>query len=111
MNPLWILLIGMAVVIGGVLVLRLHPFLSLIAAALIVAVITPQPYIYRAAIHAGASDADALKQSHQTIGQRVADGFGATATSVGVLIAMASVVGKMLMETGSAERIVLACRR
>src|SRR6185436_4633111 len=40
MNPFLILLIGMAVVIGGILLCRLHPFLALIAAALTVAALT-----------------------------------------------------------------------
>ena len=36
MDPLIILLVGMAVVIGGVIWLRLHAFVALIAAALVV---------------------------------------------------------------------------
>ena len=36
MDPLIILLIGMAVVIGGVLWLRLHAFMALIGGALVV---------------------------------------------------------------------------
>ena len=90
MNPLWILLIGMAVVIGGILLLRLHPFLSLIAAALTVAALTP---------------------SDVPIGERVAVGFGRTAQDIGLLIAMAAVLGKCLTLSGAAERIVLSCRR
>jgi gluconate:H+ symporter, GntP family len=41
MNPLWILLIGMVVVVGGVSLLRLHAFLALILAAMVVAALTP----------------------------------------------------------------------
>src|SRR4051812_10038157 len=89
MNPLWILLIGMAVVIGGILVLRLHPFLALIAAALTVA---------------------ALTRSDVPVGERVAIGFGKTAQDIGILIAMAAILGKALTLSGAAERIVLACR-
>src|SRR5439155_19709323 len=90
MNPLWMLLIGMALVICGILVLRLHPFLALIAAALTVA---------------------ALTKSDVPIGERVAIGFGRTAQDIGLLIAMAAILGKCLTISGSAERIVLSCRR
>jgi len=41
MNPIAIVLIGMAVVVGGVLALRLHAFLALILGALVVAALTP----------------------------------------------------------------------
>lgn len=53
MNPLWILLIGMLVVVGGVLVLRLHAFLALIAGAIVVALLTPTPSTYRFALRGG----------------------------------------------------------
>src|SRR5438309_4763 len=91
MNPLWILLIGMAVVIGSILLLRLHAVLALIAGAMIVVALTP------------AADL--------TIGQVIAEGFGKTATSIGILIAMAAVVGKGLMDSGAAEKIVDSGRR
>ena len=112
MNPLWILLIGMAVVVGGILGLRLHAFLSLVAAALIVAAITPTANIYQWALHApGGTAATAAAAAGETVGQRVADGFGKTAAGIGILVAMASVLGKTLMESGAAERIVVSCRQ
>ncbi|MCH5372424.1 MAG: GntP family permease, partial [Planctomycetes bacterium] len=42
MHPLGIVLIGVTIVVGGVLILRLHAFLALILAALAVGVLTPQ---------------------------------------------------------------------
>src|SRR5882672_4556464 len=90
MNPLLILSIGMAVVVGGILVLRLHAFLSLMAGAMVVLLLTP---------------------SARGLGERLAEGFGKTAASVGILVAMASVLGRALMESGAAERIVWSCRR
>ena len=80
----------MAVVIGGILVLRLHPFVALIAAALTVA---------------------ALTKSDVPVGERVAVAFGKTAADIGLLIAMAAILGKTLTLSGAAERIVLSCRR
>ena len=41
MDPLWILLAGMIVVMGGILTLRLHAFLALVLGALTVAILTP----------------------------------------------------------------------
>jgi GntP family gluconate:H+ symporter len=40
------------------------------------------------------------------VGERVAQGFGRTCTKIGILIAMASIIGKFLLESGAAERIV-----
>ena len=41
MNPILIVLIGVAVVVGGILALRLHAFLSLIAGASVVGLLAP----------------------------------------------------------------------
>ncbi len=40
------------------------------------------------------------------IGERVADGFGSTCANIGILIAMASIIGKCLLDSGGADRIV-----
>jgi GntP family gluconate:H+ symporter len=40
------------------------------------------------------------------IGQRVANGFGSTCANIGILIAMASIIGKCLLDSGAADRIV-----
>jgi GntP family gluconate:H+ symporter len=188
MNPLWILLIGVAIVVGGILALRLHTFLSLIAGALVVALLTPTHVLYRFSLRAGdvqfasadpangtvllssktirppgapllvlapadtpsgyrqiamlqvinqtpekttrakfvgaqttitphdfivdpAVVAAADKEIGETLGVRIAEGFGDTAAGIGILIAMAAVLGQTLMESGAAERIVLSLRR
>ena len=46
----------------------------------------------------------------QTIGEQVATGFGRTCLAIGILIAMAAIIGKCLLESGGAERIVEALR-
>jgi GntP family gluconate:H+ symporter len=43
---------------------------------------------------------------NSTIGQRVAAGFGSTCANIGILIAMASIIGKCLLDSGAADRIV-----
>ncbi len=191
MNPIIILLIGMAVVVGGVLVFRLHAFLSLIAGALVVGLLTPGVFTYRYAIHAAAievisidehtgmvvlrskekfsgdtpllvlresmgaergferigvlrvrgggvtageqiqaamvdptikvragdvivkeeAEFAARKQAATTLGERLAEGFANTAKGVGILIAMASILGRTMLESRAAERIVWSCRR
>ena len=40
------------------------------------------------------------------IGVRIAGEFGRTCGKIGILIAMASIIGKCLLESGGAERIV-----
>lgn len=48
----------------------------------------------------------AVKESKQTVASRVASGFGSTAGKIGILIAMASIIGKCLLDSGAADRIV-----
>ena len=43
MSPLLVLAIGMAVVVGMILVLRVNAFLSLITAAILVSILSPGP--------------------------------------------------------------------
>lgn len=57
------------------------------------------------AIHPTALAA-ATKLAHKTTGARVAEGFGSTAGKIGILIAMAAIIGKCLLESGAADRIV-----
>ena len=52
------------------------------------------------------SQATARDISRQTIGARVANGFGSTCAKIGILIAMASIIGKCLLDSGAADRIV-----
>lgn len=198
---------GMLIVIGGILVLRLHAFLALTLAALVVAIMTPQSTVQRYEISksateviytedieydrvdldgvlsratnvlVGISDKDdfeiereymllrpaqdsfkvimprtrpvhglrsqtgadppattlvmvivdpseeirpqagdlliephlyaaAVTESKQTVASRVASGFGTTAGKIGILIAMASIIGKCLLDSGAADRVV-----
>ncbi len=48
----------------------------------------------------------ALKESKKNWGVRIAEGLGSTMTKIALLIAMASIIGKCLMDSGGAERIV-----
>jgi uncharacterized membrane protein YfhO len=44
-DPFLLLLIGLATVLGGILWLRLHPFIALFIAALLIASITPKSQV------------------------------------------------------------------
>ena len=48
MDPFLLLLIGLATVLGGILWLRLHPFIALFIAALLIASITPKAQVANA---------------------------------------------------------------
>lgn len=183
MDPLWILLVGVVIVVGGVLWLRLHAFLALIAAALVVASITPARSVERYQLEEnsgeiieidrepgfvtirpsgkqalrpgsvllvyparGASANEPIGQlevspgddgirakidsaglenirigdrvveptaakaaaarSQQTVGERVASEFGRTCAGIGIMIALAAIIGDCLLASGGADRIV-----
>jgi GntP family gluconate:H+ symporter len=198
MSPILLLLIGMVIVVGSILIFRLHAFLALILGSLIVAAFTEKEAVYHHCLNSEAvritdvvSDRVALKASknqkiisgsifllrpnesdgkleeisvgvltllppsnlseeektfekelgvrygeissevlpeikdriiHHTqinearsissrnIAQRVGSGFGSTCLKIGIMIAMAAIVGQCLMRSGAAERIVLGIR-
>jgi len=190
MNSFTILLIGMAVVIGAILVLRLHAFLALIFAALIVSALTPDDSVRQSVMRSAAvkvvevhpsesaavlkvgekqqfipgrnivlemkadgtleqvgeaqltlvkkeddryrvefeqretgwqlepdqillhhtQAAAARSAAARNIGERVATGFGNAALGIGILIAMAAIIGKCLLDSGAAERVVVSAR-
>ena len=84
--PLLLLGIGMAAILGGIIVFRVNAFLALVGAAVLVSLLAPGD--------------PATKIT------RVADGFGRTAGSVGIVIALAAIIGNAMTESGAADRIV-----
>ena len=84
--PLVILVVGVAVVISMIMILRINAFFALITAAIVVSLMSP---------------GDAAEKI-----KRVAEAFGASAGGIGIVIAMAAVIGKCLMDSGAADRIV-----
>ncbi|MCA9088117.1 MAG: GntP family permease [Planctomycetaceae bacterium] len=202
MYTLFVLLLGVSIVVGGILWLRLHAYLALILASFVVAMMTPAATLDRyflessgypvielsetpdaeLVIAAGRSkglrendrlqlmqrdqtsgilanvgsvtitgfrpgqrenqewanarfDADsrpetataidldsilvidstslrqARKKAEATVGARVAQGFGDTCMKIGILIAMAGIIGKCLLDSGAADRIVRTALR
>jgi GntP family gluconate:H+ symporter len=110
MHPVVILLLAIGIVLAGILWLRLHAFLALLLAAFTVASLTPRETLRsqaEAKVESGswtATQAEAFASS--SAADRVAEGFGSTATGIGILIAMAAIVGKCLLDSGAADRIV-----
>ena len=85
-NPLVILGIGVTIVIGMIVVLRINAFVALITAAIVVSLLAPGELSEKIS--------------------RVAVEFGNTAGKIGIVIAMAAVIGRCLIESGAADRIV-----
>ena len=56
----------------------------------------------------GTAAAEALKLSHKSIGERIGTEFGNTCAKIGILIAMAAIIGKSMLDSGAAERIIRA---
>ena len=110
-NPIFILSVGVLIVIGGIIGLKLHPFLALLLAAFVVAWMTPRAATEQFALDKGSTPAVALQLSKRTIGERVAVEFGNTAGKLGILIAMAAIIGKCMLESGAAEKIVRSLLR
>lgn len=88
LNPLVILALGMATVLGLIIFARLNAFLALIIAALLVSLLAP----------GGVAE---------KVG-RVATAFGSSAGTIGIVIALASIIGKCMLDSGAADRIVRA---
>ncbi len=86
MHPLLILALGVFAIIFLIAVLRLNAFIALIVSAIIVSLLAPGAFAEKIS--------------------RVAVAFGATAGGIGIVIALAVVIGKCMMDSGAADRIV-----
>ena len=106
MNPYLLLLTGMAVVIVLIIGLRLHAFLALLLAALLVAWLTPGDLVMQYGMARGMSEGGARQLMGSFFADRVAEGFGRTLGQIGLMIAMASIIGEGMLRSGAADRIV-----
>ncbi len=86
LDPLVILAIGIVTIIGMIIVFRVNAFVALITAAMVVSLLSAGEVGEKIA--------------------RVARAFGKTTGDIGIVIAMAAVIGKCLMDSGAADRIV-----
>lgn len=86
LSPLLLLALGVSLVLLGILWLRLSAFLSLIAAALCVSLLSP------------GSAGEAVT--------RVTVSFGNAVGKIGLVIAFAAVIGRAMTDSGAAQRLV-----
>ena len=106
MDPLMILALAMAVVVGGILILRLHAFLALIAGALVVGGLTGESALIAFGQSKGMTESESIAFAKTPTVARLVDKFGETCGKIGILIALAAIIGKCLLESGAADRIV-----
>ena len=84
--PLLVLAAGIVTVLGLILGARVNAFLALLSAALVVSLMGPGELGSRIS--------------------RVAQAFGDTAGAIGIVIALAAIIGATMMKSGAADRIV-----
>ena len=87
-RPLIILAIGIVTVLGLIILLKVNAFIALISAAMVVSLLAPGEA--------------AVKIS------RVASAFGTATGNIGIVIALAAVIGTCMLDSGAADRVVRA---
>ena len=86
MHPLITLVIALIIVIGMIVIIRINAFFALITASLVVSLLAPGELTEKI--------------------NRVATAFGSTAGNIGIVIALAAVIGMCMLESRAADRIV-----
>jgi len=89
--PFLMVAVGIAVVLGMIIVMRINAFIALICAALVVSFMAPGEWNEKVS--------------------RVAFAFGENAGKIGLVIGFAAVIGEAMMRSGAADRIVAAFLR
>ena len=93
--PLIVMAMGIIIVIGLIMGLRVNAFIALITAAIVVSLL--------------AVDVDPVTGGISlapTAISRVADEFGTSCGKIAIVIALAAVIGTCMMDSGAADRIV-----
>jgi GntP family gluconate:H+ symporter len=102
MHPLVILLVGIVTIIGLIVVFRVHAFVALISSAFVVGLLaTTLP----------ASETGSTPMRLGNAISTVAVEFGNATGKFGIVIALASIIGTCMMESGAADRIVRSLLR
>ncbi len=101
-----ILLLSTGLVLGCILAFRLPAFLALIGAAWLAAALTPESALTSYADAQGITGEAKEKFLNQSATKRVISELAETFGKVGIIIAMASMIGKCLLASGGADRIV-----
>lgn len=91
LDPIFVVALGIVLIIVLIGFARLNAFLALLISAVAVSLAAPGDWELKIA--------------------RVGQAFGTTAGKIGIVIALAAVIGKCLMDSGAADRIVRTCLR
>jgi len=103
MDPFLILVLGLIVVIGAIIWLRIHPFLALLFGAVLVSFLSP--------ITPGSAGSDGFGADWIIKLTRVSEEFGVMAGKISFLIVFGAIIGVCLTESGAASKIILVlCR-
>jgi GntP family gluconate:H+ symporter len=94
-HPILILVVSIAVVFALIIKLKINAFFALILAAMSVGLMACVPY-----------GGDPSKVTLGAVMGAVTSGFGTVAGKIAIVIAMASLIGHCLMESGAADKIV-----
>lgn len=105
-TPFLILGAGIAFIIVAIVVLRLHAFLALMLAAIFVGILASLPDLTGDWLSSVKSLTDAegdfeIVKAFELTSQE----FGTTAGKIGLVIILASIIGKCLMDSGAADKI------
>lgn len=108
---IWILVcLAVTVVLLSILVFRLHAFLTLLLAGLLVAALAGNEavtnYSKQEVTQGKMTKSEAGKLQSQSAPSRLATAFGQTVGKIGILIALASIIGQCLLESKAAAVIV-----
>lgn len=100
--PFVVLVASVAFIIIGIGKLRLHPFLALVLAALVAGLLAGKDSW--AVVNAGGKEV--IYGPYVGVIEAIAKGFGDTARGIAISIALASIIGLCLMESGAADKVV-----
>ena len=110
MDVWWIVALAVAVVLGAILIFRFHAFLTLLLAGLLVAALTSSisldRYAQREVTNGKMTSVQAKALVESSALKRLTTAFGETVGKIGILIALASIIGQCLLESGAARTIV-----
>lgn len=103
MWPLVVLAIGLVVIVSLITLLRMHAFVALLLAAILTGILSG-PLPGELGTVAG-NPAKGAGHWAQAVKLSVA-GFGSVAEKIGVVIALAAIIGVCLVESGAADKVV-----
>jgi gluconate:H+ symporter, GntP family len=108
--PLFVLILSIAWVVFGITKLKLHPFLTLMCASIMVGLLScPLPEISvenKGLFHSRVDLPPSVQIDYVLAVKWSLLGFGNTAGGIGLIIALAAIIGACMMKSGAADRIV-----